>query len=101
METDPARARAIGRQHLAMYLTLPNYTENLRTLGFGDADFQNGGSDRLIDALIVWGDERAIAARIREHHDAGADHVCIQPLRPDGAMGPDLRLLEALAPARQ
>lgn len=100
LETDPARARAVARQNVAMYLGLPNYVDNLRTLGFEDADFQNGGSDRLIDALVVWGDERAIAARIREHHDAGADHVCIQPLRPDGAMGPDLRLLEALAPAR-
>ncbi len=101
LETDPARARAIARQHLDMYLTLPNYTENLRTLGFGDADFQANGSDRLMDALVVWGDEQKIAARIREHHDAGADHVCVQPFRPDGAAGPDLRLLEALAPSRQ
>ncbi|MFO1428483.1 MAG: LLM class flavin-dependent oxidoreductase [Steroidobacteraceae bacterium] len=89
METDPARARAVARQHLGMYLTPPNYTENLRTLGFGDADFEAGGSDRLIDALVVWGDEQKIAARIREDHDAGADHVCIQPFRPDGAQGPD------------
>jgi probable F420-dependent oxidoreductase len=101
LETDATRARAVARQHLAMYLGLPNYLENLRTLGFGDADFQDGGSDRLIDSIMVWGDERAIAARIREHHDAGADHVCLQAFRPDGALGPDLRLLEALAPARR
>jgi probable F420-dependent oxidoreductase len=99
LETDPTRARAVARQNLGMYLTLPNYTGNLRTLGFDDADFQDGGSDRLIDGIVAWGNESAIAARIREHHDAGADHVCIQPFRPDGGMGPDLRLLEALAPA--
>ncbi len=71
---------------------------SLRWLGFSDADFQAGGSDRLVDAIVAWGDERTIAARIRAHHDAGADHVCIQPFRPDGGRGPDLRLLEALAP---
>ena len=98
LETDAGRARAVARQHLGLYLGLPNYVENLRTLGFGDADFQAGGSDRLVDALVAWGSEEQIAARIREHHDAGADHVCIQPFRPDGAAGPDLRLLEALAP---
>ena len=102
LESDPTRARAAARQYMRTYVpTLPNYTENLRTLGFGDADFQAGGSDRLIDALVVWGDEQKIAARIREHHDAGADHVCIQPFRPDGAQGPDAGLLEALAPARR
>ena len=98
LETNVSKARAVARQHLRIYLGLPNYTENLRTLGFGDADFQDGGSDRLVDALVVWGDEPTIAARIREHHDAGADHVCIQAFRPDGSLGPDLRLLEALAP---
>src|SRR5579862_5173285 len=64
LETDAARARAIARQFLAIYLTLPNYLENWRRLGFGDADFAAGGSDRLIDAIVVWGEERAIRARI-------------------------------------
>jgi len=100
LESDAAKAREIARQNLRIYLGLPNYQANLRWLGFSDADFQAGGSDRLVDAIVAWGDERAIAARIRAHHDAGADHVCIQPFRPDGGPGPDLRLLEALAPGR-
>jgi probable F420-dependent oxidoreductase len=97
-ETDPAKARAIARKNLAVYLGLPNYQENWRWLGFDDADFASGGSDRLIDAIVAWGDEEAITARIQAHFDAGADHVCIQPFRPDGEPGPDLALLEALAP---
>ena len=97
-ESDPAKARAIARKNLGIYLTLPNYQNNWKWLGFEDADFANGGSDRLIDAVVAWGDERAIAARIQAHFDAGADHVAIQAFRPDGEPGPDLRLLEALAP---
>ena len=66
---------------------------------FEDADFADGGSDRVVDAIVAWGDDDAIRARVQEHWDAGADHVCIQPLRTDGNPGPDLALLEALAPA--
>jgi probable F420-dependent oxidoreductase len=98
-ETDPAKARAIARKNLAVYLGLPNYQNNWKWLGFEDADFTNGGSDRLIDAIVCWGDEGAIRARIQAHFDAGADHVCIQPFRPDGEPGPDLALLAALAPS--
>ena len=83
-----------------MYVGLPNYQNNLKWLGYSDEDFANGGSDRLVDAIVVWGDEKTITERIRAHHDAGADHVCIQPLRPDGQPGPDLELLEALAPSK-
>jgi probable F420-dependent oxidoreductase len=97
-ETDPAKARAVARKNLAVYLGLPNYMNNWRWLGFDDADFANGGSDRLIDAVVAWGDERTIEARIEAHFDAGADHVCIQAFRPDGEPGPDLDLLETLAP---
>ncbi|MBK7249908.1 MAG: TIGR03620 family F420-dependent LLM class oxidoreductase [Gammaproteobacteria bacterium] len=100
-ETDPAKARAIARRHLAPYVELPNYRRNWQWLGFGDADFADGGSDRLIDAVVAWGEEPAIAARIRAHFDAGADHVAIQALRPDGERGPDLGLLAALAPRSQ
>lgn len=100
LETDPAKARTAARAVMQMYLALPNYQRNLRWLGFTDEDLGNGGSDRLVDAIVAWGDDSAIAHRIRAHHDAGADHVCIQPLRPDGHPGPDLRCLEALAPAR-
>jgi probable F420-dependent oxidoreductase len=99
-ETDPEKARKIARQNMQVYIGLPNYQNNLRELGFGDADFENGGSDRLVDAIVAWGDEAAIRARIRAHQDAGASHVCIQPFRPDGVPGPDVDLLETLAPAK-
>lgn len=84
LTTDAERARRLGRQHLEHYLLLPNYTNNLRRLGFGDEDFADGGSDRLIDALVAWGDVDTIEARLREHRDAGADHVCIQALVEEG-----------------
>jgi probable F420-dependent oxidoreductase len=83
LETDPAKARKIGREFLELYLQLPNYTNNFLWLGFDENDFRNGGSDRLIDAIIAWGDVNAIRDRIREHHSAGADHVCIQVLTAD------------------
>jgi probable F420-dependent oxidoreductase len=97
-ETNPVKALAVARKNLATYLPLPNYYENWRWLGFEEADWQNGGSDRLIDAIICWGDEDKIRAHVQAHFDAGADHVCIQPFRPDGAPGPDLELLRTLAP---
>lgn len=83
LETDPAAARAVARQHLATYLTLPNYVNNLLRLGLTDDDVADGGSDRLVDAIVAWGDEQAIARRVQEHRDAGADHVCIQVLTED------------------
>ena len=98
LESDPTKARKIARANTTTYLRLPNYQNNLRQFGYDDADFADGGSDRLVDAIVAWGDEKAIANRIRAHHDAGADHVCIQPFRPDGQPGPDLTILEALAP---
>jgi probable F420-dependent oxidoreductase len=82
-ETDPSKARKIGRDFLDMYLKAPNYTNNFLWLGFDEDDFRNGGSDRLIDAVIAWGDLNAIRSRIREHQAAGADHVCIQVLTAD------------------
>jgi probable F420-dependent oxidoreductase len=97
LTTDPSVARAAGRQHLSIYLDLPNYTNNLRRLGFGDDDFTDGGSDRLVDALVAWGDEAAIAARVQEHRDAGADHVCIQVVN-EGVDAPREQW-RALAPA--
>jgi probable F420-dependent oxidoreductase len=99
-ETDAAKARAIARGQMRIYLGLPNYQNNLRWLGFGDDDFANGGSDRVVDAIVTWGDTAAIRARIEEHWKAGADHVCIQPFRPDGKPGPDEALLADLAPGR-
>lgn len=86
LDTDPARARRTARQALAMYLELPNYTNNLRRLGFTDDDLSGGGSDRLVDALVAWGDVEAIRARIGDHVDAGADHVCVQLLSTDATL---------------
>jgi len=100
-ETNAEKARAVARANMQIYLGLPNYLNNLRWLGFGDDDFASGGSDRLVDAIVAWGDEAAIMRRVEAHHQAGADHVCIQPLRADGEPGPDVELLEALAPARR
>lgn len=96
LQTDPSRARSLGREFLAMYLALPNYVDNWRRLGFKDSDFVSGGSDRLIDAVIAWGDERAIRTRIEQHWQAGADHVCVQAIGPQGQ--PDEQLLRLLAP---
>lgn len=75
--------------HLNIYTGLPNYRNSWRRLGFGDDDFGRGGSDRLAEALVAWGDEAAIAARVAEHFAAGADHVCIQALGPDVFTVPD------------
>jgi probable F420-dependent oxidoreductase len=80
LETNPAKARATARKFLAIYLTLPNYTNNFLRLGFQEGDFANGGSDKLIDAIVAWGDLKKVVNRIREHHSAGADHVCVQVL---------------------
>jgi probable F420-dependent oxidoreductase len=99
-ETDPARARRIGRAWLGRYLEMVNYRQNLLRLGFAAADLASGGSDHLVDTVIAWGDATAIRKRIDEHWAAGADHVCIQALNPDEATPalPDQRLLAALAP---
>jgi probable F420-dependent oxidoreductase len=80
LDTDADRARQIARGHMATYLTLPNYVNNLKRLGFTDADIADGGSNQLVDAIVAWGDVAAIVARVRAHHDAGADHVGIQVL---------------------
>jgi probable F420-dependent oxidoreductase len=96
LETNPAQARAFARRFLSIYLGLPNYVNNWRRLGFTETDFAGGGSDRLIDAVLVWGDEKAIRARIDEHWQAGADHVCVQAIGQTAV--PDERLLGLLAP---
>ena len=80
VETDPTQARQTARVHTERYLRLPNYTNNLRRLGFGDDDLVAGGSDRLVDAIVAWGDVAAVSRRVREHLAAGANHVSIQVL---------------------
>lgn len=82
-ETDPVRAREVARGHLAGYLGLPNYSTSLLRLGFTDDDLSHGGTDHLVDRVVIWGDEEAIADGIQEHRDAGADHVCIQVIADD------------------
>lgn len=83
LETNPEKARKVARAFLAIYLTLPNYTNNLLRLGFDEGDLKDGGSNKLIDAIVAWGDLNAIGKRIQEHHAAGADHVCVQVLTAD------------------
>jgi probable F420-dependent oxidoreductase len=100
LERDAGRARTIARQAAALSagLGLPNYRRSLARLGYGPAEFENGLSDRLVDALVAWGDEQALAKRVRAHRDAGATHVCIHPLHPQDRRVPDWRVIEALAP---
>ncbi len=99
LETDAAKARAAARAYMKTYVPrLPNYTNNLKNLGFADADFADGCSDRLVDAIVAWGTETQIRDRIAAHHKAGATHVCILPLPADNSPLPDQRAMEALAP---
>jgi probable F420-dependent oxidoreductase len=87
LETDATTARSVARQHLQTYTRLPNYVRNWKRLGFDDHDVETM-SDRLVDALIAWGDTGTIARRVAEHREAGADHVCIQVLTEPGAPMP-------------
>jgi probable F420-dependent oxidoreductase len=100
LTTDRARARALGREAIARYLALENYRNNLLTLGFTAAELEGGGSDRVVDALVAWGDVGAIRARLEEHFRAGADHVCIQAVHAGGEPSSvaDAASLAALAP---
>ena len=88
LSTDAEEARAIARAGMKIYLGLPNYYNNLARLGFDESDWSDGGSDRLVDAIVAWGTEEQIAARVAEHHAAGADHVCVQVLSANAASAP-------------
>jgi probable F420-dependent oxidoreductase len=98
LEEDPAEARRIAREFIAFYLPLPNYTRAWDRAGFGPDERMEGGSDRMVDAVVAWGGPQAIAERVRAHLEAGADHVCLQVLDrdPDGLPMASWR---ALAPA--
>lgn len=85
---DPTAARAAARQHLATYLRLDNYVRSLRRQGFGDVNVEDGGSDRLVDALVAWGDVAHVHERVAAHRRAGADHVALQPLSGAGVPDP-------------
>jgi probable F420-dependent oxidoreductase len=98
LETDPSEARMLGRRHLSRYLELPNYTNNLRRLGFTDDDLADGGSNRLVDAIVAWGDADAIKRRVMEHQAAGANHIAIQVFDRD-PYGVPMQQWRALADA--
>ena len=97
LESDPAKARAIARSELKRYMALPNYCNNWLRIGFSQDDITGEGSDRFMDAMVVWGNEAAIHARMREHFDAGATTVVMQPLHADGDTDARTRGLEAVA----
>lgn len=98
LEADASTARDLARPIAAIYTPLPNYRNNWLRMGLSESDFDGGLSNKFIDATFAWGGAEKIRARIQEHFDAGADHVCIQPVNPNGQFG-DLHweALEALA----
>jgi len=112
LEKDATKARTAIRGLITFYLGLPNYLQSFRLMGFDESDFAGGGSDRLVDAIVAWGDEQAIRDRVAAQYKAGATHVCITPVRSEGSAGawslasggnreratPEARALEALAP---
>jgi probable F420-dependent oxidoreductase len=97
LETDPARARALGRKELSRYMVLPNYRNNWLRIGFSEADLADGGSDKFIDAMCLWGDAATVKKGLRAHFDAGATHVCLQPVHADGDFAARDRMLATLA----
>ncbi len=98
LTTDQSAAHLAADVALKMYDTLPNYRNNWKRLGFTDDEIDQR-APRFVDAVVAWGDRDAIQARIDEHYEAGASHVCIQPLHPDGSTGvPHWEAFEALAP---
>jgi probable F420-dependent oxidoreductase len=98
LDADRERARAVAREYMGHYLKLENYARNLIRLGWDEGELADGASDRLVDAIVAWGDADTIRARVREHLDAGADHVSVQVLVSDPTEMP-LAQLRELAPA--
>ena len=97
VERDAGRARERARPFMKRYLALPNYRNNLLELGYGEDELApDAPDDRVVDDMVAWGDAETVAARIRAHHEAGADHVCVQALA-DGSAGA-VEQLRALAP---
>jgi probable F420-dependent oxidoreductase len=83
LETDPSAARRVARSYMSWYLGVENYQKSLLWQGFAEEDLADGGSDRLVDAIVAWGDEEAVRTRVQEHFDAGATHVSVQALSED------------------
>ncbi len=97
LQTDPSVARALARQELERYMGLTNYRNNWFSLGFTEQDLEHGGSDRFLDAMVVWGDEATIHRRLNEHTQAGATQVCLQPVHEVGDVAAAKRTLQALS----
>ena len=97
LETDPVAARGLARRELHRYMTLPNYRNNWLRIGFTEADLADGGSDRFLDAMVLWGDAATIARGLRAHLEAVANQVCIQPVHAEGDTDARDRTLTALA----
>jgi probable F420-dependent oxidoreductase len=97
LETNPVRARALGRKELERYMRLDNYRNNWLRIGFTEQDLANGGSDRFIDAMMLWGEPDAVKRGLRAHFDAGATHVCLQPVHEEGDVIARDRILRELA----
>jgi probable F420-dependent oxidoreductase len=98
LEPDASKARTAIRQYIQIYLTIDHYVKRFREVGFADEDFTDGGSDRLVDAIVAWGNGGKIRERIDAYYKAGASHVCVMPLKSEGGLVPDGRALEALGP---
>jgi probable F420-dependent oxidoreductase len=97
LEADSAKARALGRKELSRYMTLDNYRNNWLRIGFSEAELANGGSDRFIDAMVLWGGADKVREGLRAHFAAGATQVCIQPVHEDGDTATRDRILTELA----
>lgn len=97
LETDPVKARALGRHELSRYMVLDNYRNSWLAMGFTEADLANGGSDRFIDGMVLWGGADKVKQGLRAHFAAGATHVAIQPVTPEGDTAARDAILKALA----
>ena len=97
LQTDAPAARSLARRELHRYMTLTNYRNNWLRIGFTEADIADGGSDKFIDAMVIWGDAATIARRLTAHLQAGANQVCIQPVHAEGDSEARDRTLAALA----
>jgi len=98
LSNDPAAAHELARKELSRYMSMPNYRNNWLRLGFTEKDLEGGGNKRFLNSMVVWGNQSTIEKRIKEHFDAGADHVCIQPVHPAGDLEQAKAMIEALAP---
>lgn len=94
---DAALAREVAASVLSLYLPLPNYRNNWLSLGFTEDELSGCGSDRFLDAMVAWGSVADVRARLKAHFDAGANHVCVQPLNPNDSGRVDWKALEAVA----